>query len=278
MRRGILIVSFVCLLALAPVGAWAQSSGDADAVAVAAPEPGAGSAAAVAQQPGTVSRIYLLKPKVGMAAEFQAAAAEHAAWHRDNNDPWTWIAFYIETGKNTGMYGYVTPGHEWADFDTYDATIGPADTENANATMGPYEESYTSSFAVALPGVSNPAPVGSSAPMVNVIHYGVDLAKQADFIAILARAHAALQQGGFAGHYTWSMQANGGEGLVFTLVLPLNSWADMAAPERTVPQIFEEVLGRHDGQQIMSDFAGALVSTESWIARILPELSHIPGQ
>jgi hypothetical protein len=225
-----------------------------------------------------VTRIYLIKPKVGMNAEFEAAAAEHIAWHRDQNDPWTWIAFYIETGKNTGMYGFLTPGHEWTDFDTYDATIGPADAENATATMGPFEESYTSSFAVALSNVSNPEPAGPGFPMVNVIHYGVDLAKQADFIAILAKAHAALQQGGFDGYYRWSMQANGGQGLVFTLVLPLASWADMAPSDPSVPQIFEEVLGRHDGQQIMSDFSNALVSTESWIARMLPELSHFPGQ
>lgn len=72
------------------------------------------------------------------------------------------------------------------------------------------------------------------------------------------------------------MQVNGGQGLVFTLVLPLASWADMAPAEPGV-QIFEEVLGRHEAQQIMSDFSDALVSTESWIARILPELSYYPG-
>jgi len=213
-----------------------------------------------------------------MGAEFLAAAAEHTAWHREANDPWTWIAFYVETGKNTGMYGYVTPGHEWADFDTYDATIGPADGENASATMGPYEESLTSSFAVALPNISNPAPPDEQAPLVNVIHYGIDPAKEADFVATISKAHAALQEGGFGGHYSWSRQVNGGEGVVYTVVLPLDGWADMAPPDRTIAQVFEEVLGRHDGEQIGSDFTDALVSIESWIARILPDLSHTPGQ
>ena len=94
MRRSILVLSVVCLLVwAAPVGAQAESSSDAVDIAPSASEPGAGRAPAAAQQPGTVSRVYLLEVKAGMVAEWEAAAAEHVAWHREQDDPWPWIAF-----------------------------------------------------------------------------------------------------------------------------------------------------------------------------------------
>ena len=58
------VLSLVCIIVLVAVAAWAQS------------------------QPGTVSRVYLIKVTPGMEADWLEGAKEHVEWHRQQNDPW----------------------------------------------------------------------------------------------------------------------------------------------------------------------------------------------
>ena len=52
------VLSLVCIIVLVAVAAWAQS------------------------QPGTVSRVYLIKVTPGMEADWLEGAKEHVEWHR----------------------------------------------------------------------------------------------------------------------------------------------------------------------------------------------------
>ena len=93
----------------------------------------------------------------------------------------------------------------------------------------------------------------------------------------ITKAHGALQAGGYEGRYAWSTAVNGGEGTVMTLAFPMNSWAEMAEPDPSIDQIFAEQLGQEGAAELMEAFFGAVLNTESWMARILPDITYIPG-
>lgn len=269
MRTLVRTLPLACLAAIAAAVVAAE--------APAAATVGATSVEAAQQPAGPVSRVYFVRVKPGMDAQWLEGAKKHVEWHRQQKDPWTWTAFYVDTGKNTGMYGWITQGHSWAELDKYDATIGMADGQNAMATMGPYEEYHTSGISVALPDLSNPPAAGAQFPLVNVEHFTIDPAKREQFMGAIAKAHGALQKSGFKKPYLWSMQLSGSEGMRFTLALPMASWTDMAE-DPAMQKMLSDQLGPQGLASMMRDFYDAVVQSEMWTARIIPELSYTPGQ
>lgn len=269
MRTSAGTVALACLTAAAVVAVASQ------APSAARPDP-TSPVEAMQQPAGAVSRVYLIRVKPGMEAQWMEAARKHVAWHQQQKDPFAWTAFYVETGRNTGMYGWITQNHTWADFDKYDATIGKADGEHAMATMGPYEESYTSGFSVGLPDLSNPPPAGSKVSLVSVEHFTIHPTKRTQFTTAIGKVHAALQKGGFTPRYAWSFQVSGNDGMVFTLALPVNSWAEMAE-DPAFMRIMNEQMGAAGVESVMQSFNEAVISSEAWVARIIPELSYTPG-
>ncbi len=272
-RLGVLSGALACVVAAGFASACGQPA--PGSAAGQAPDPAA-VAAAMAPQPESVSRVHFVKVKQGMDARFIQAAKAHIAWHRKMKDPWTWTAFLIETGPDTGTYGWVTQGHKWADFDTFDATLLAGDSENAGMTMGPYIDSHTMGMSVGLPNFSNPAAPGTTFPLVTVEHFTVHRARRPDFLVAISRVHAALQKGGFKPNYSWSMQIGGNDGLVYNLVLPRASWAGMAE-DPSVMRILNEQLGEAGTAALIRSFNEAVISSRAWTARILPDLSYTPG-
>jgi len=267
-------VSLVCLATLALVAALAQAP-------AAAPEPDItardGAALDAPQQAAQrVSRFYMIRVKPGMDAQWMEGAKKHIAWHRQQKDSWAWTGFFVETGKNTGMYGWISQGHTWADLDAYDAKMSAGDGENAMATTGPYEQSYTSGVSVAMTDVSHPAPAGSPVALVNVTHYTIHPAKRMQFLDAIRTAHNALQKGGFTGSYAWSEQVSGADGMVITVTSPMKGWADMA-DDPAFERIMTAQLGAEGMAKLFASFFDAVANVESWTARILPDLSYTPG-
>lgn len=257
--RKILVLLLGCSLLLLPAAAWAQAEEEA------------------AEAVGNVSRIYLQEVLPGHTAAFLEAAAVHTQWHSDQGDDWTWVGFYIETGTDAGKYGWATANHWWSDFDEYDANLGPADGAHFGAVVGAHVKSHTSWFSVAMPQMSNPPPPGTSYPLYQVVDYHIVGGHQAAFVSAVTEAHEALQAGGWDRHYGWSVREDG-EGPTFTLLLPLENWAALAAPEVTFEQVMAQQLGAERTQEILSAIGSATASTDSRIVRVLPELSHVPAQ
>jgi hypothetical protein len=245
------------------------------ATASQAPDPAA-VAAAMAPQPESVSRVHFIKVKAGMDARFIQGAKAHIEWHRKMKDPWVWTAFYVETGPDTGTYGWVTQGRKWADFDAFDATLLAGDNENVGMTMGPYIDSHRMGMSVGLPNFSNPSAPGATFPLVSVEHFTVYPHKRVDFMVAISRAHAALQAGGFKPNYSWSVQVSGNEGLVFNLTLPRANWAGMA-DDPSFMRIMNEQLGEAGAAALFQSFDEATITSHAWTARILPDLSYTPG-
>jgi hypothetical protein len=256
MRKIFLVLLATCVVCLAPTAAWAQSDEEAA---------------------GNVSRVFLVEPKVGQEAQWLDAAEAHTQWHRDHKDPWTWVGFMIETGEDSGKYGWATANHWWGDFDEFDATLGEADDANFAITAGLYTQSYRSWFSVALPALSNPPPVGTVYPLYQVVDYQLANGRQGAFTSALGEIVAALNAGGWEGHYSWSERV-GGDGPVYTLLIPLENWADMAEPERPFGVILVEQLGEEKAAELMTTVGRSTRSTNSRIVRVLQNLTHAPTE
>jgi len=259
MRKNLFVLFVACSICMVPMAAWAQSDDDG------------------AEAVGQVTRVYLAELKTGQQGEWLDAAAAHIQWHRDQNDPWTWVGFYVETGENSGMYGWASPNHWWSDFDEYDATMGEADNENVAITTGLYTESYQSWFSVGLPALSNPPPVGTIYPLYQVIDYQIRLGRQGSFLAAIGKITAGLKAAGYEGHYAWS-QRFGGDGPVFTLLSPLENWGDLATPDHPWDEVLAGEIGAEAAAEIIAAVTQATVSTHTAVLRVLPDISHAPTQ
>jgi hypothetical protein len=97
----------------------------------------AGGVAAVAQNasPEMVCEVHVNKVKSGMTAQYEQGRIKHMAWHKSQNDTWTWNTWEITTGPETGDYMIASCGHTWKDFDSREK-FNVADSANANASMG----------------------------------------------------------------------------------------------------------------------------------------------
>ena len=257
MRRVLVVLCVAFSICLLPMAAWAQDE--------------------TAEAGGNVSRVFLTAAKSGQDAQWLDGAAAHARWHRDQNDPWGWVGFYVETGRYAGMYGWVTTNHAWGDFDEYDATMREADEANYAITAGLYTESLDSWFSEQIAAISNPAPLGALSPLYRVTEYRVATGQQEAFVGALTQIVAALREGGFDRHYTWSVKLDG-RGPTYSLVLPLDGWGDLAPPERPFEQVLVEQLGAEATGELMAAIGRATIATDSWIVRILEDLTHLPGQ
>src|SRR5579872_3919515 len=91
--------------------------------------------AAQSSAPDKLCEVHVNKVKPGMTAQYEQGRAKHMAWHKAQNDTWSWNTYEITTGPDTGSYLVSSCGHAWKDFDTREK-FNIADSQNAQASMG----------------------------------------------------------------------------------------------------------------------------------------------
>jgi hypothetical protein len=229
------------------------------------------------EEPGTVGRIYTFKVKAGMEQQFEDAVREHFEWRQQQGDPWTWMAFTVETGEDSGQYGFVSGGHHWSDFDSYDAELRDAVLANFRQTVWPYVDSYENVITESLPDFSKPPGEDYDFRMVQVFHYYVKYDQAQNWTNAIAKINKALTKHEWPSYYSWSTLLNGGTGPVYTLAVYHDSWASMAQPDTAFPAVMEEAYGRFEADSIMQAISDSVVKIDSWMARLRPDLSYIPA-
>ncbi len=238
-------------------------------------------AAAWAQNPaapaGDVCRIFLVKPKPGMDQQLEAGRKKHMQFHKAHNDAWAWHTYLIETGMNTGTYVTSTCGHQWADFDDWEKKLGKADTADATANMGPYEQQATSSFYRYRPDLSIGTP-GPPLPLSAVYIFKLHFGKTEDFLGAAQKVVEALRKANWPLNGAWLQLMNGGEGPMFVLVSERKGWADFAPPSKGVAQIVEEAYGKDQADAIWKTFDSCVAQSFSEAASYRPDLSYIPAK
>src|SRR5690242_2192367 len=89
---------------------------------------------AVAQvQPPTgvsIAEIISCTPKTGNSRlEIEEGLRKHLAWQKANHEKWSWFAWEILTGRDTGTFIIGTFSHTWEDFDNHDRFAAAAEAD-----------------------------------------------------------------------------------------------------------------------------------------------------
>jgi hypothetical protein len=234
-------------------------------------------AAAWAQNPSEICRINFVKPKPGMAPQFEAGRKKHMQFHKTHNDAWAWNTFLIETGMNTGTYVTSTCGHEWKDFDDWEKKLGKADGADYTANVGAYEQQSWSSFyryRADLSLGSSQGPAALSAVYIYRLHRG----KTDDFIATVKKVQDALRAAKWPENSAWLELMNGGEGPTFVLILERKGWADFAPGAKTVFQIVEEAYGKEQADALWKSRDATIAQSFTEAASYHPDLSYVPAK
>lgn len=275
------VVCLVAVVLVASAGMGISSSAAAPASSSRAPaicSPAAvPSLPAAQEEPGSISKAWRLKIKPGMEAQFEEALKQHWEVHRQSGDTSSYVMFMVEDGEHAGEYGLLTSGHHWADFDVFDAEISGACSADYVANLAQYVESMRSVITAGLPHVSRPPAPEDTFQFAQVYEYRVSFEGAAEWVHLLEKSQKAVEAVDWPLRFSWSTLVSGSEGPLFYCVVYMDNWADFAGPEMTFEAALEEYYGRQEAEEIVEDFYEAAESVTTWIARLRPDLSYVPG-
>lgn len=234
---------------------------------------------AAAQQPPTeVNRVYFVTPKPGMEAQFEKGLKAHVDFHRQRKDTWRWNTRSTETGRFTGEYIIISPGHQWKDFDN-PPIPADQDFENFAATAGPYVASWRSIFLVSRPELNfgaAPNPAGDPLAVVTYFHlkYGDTVPR---FEQLVRQYRDAMTKTNAPGAAHWYTLAASGRNAVFVLASPRANWAGlepMGGP--SLRERLDKVHGAGAADAFYRTLEQVVDFTETKITRARPDLSYAP--
>lgn len=232
---------------------------------------------AMAQQPGKVAEIHFNRVKPGMTQQYEAGRKKHMAWHKGQNDTWSWYTWAVLTGEGTGSYVVGTFGRNWKDFD--DRTkFNEADGADAQANMGASLAGNEMSYYVYRPDLSLGQETFPPAPLISVIHFMLKPDGINDFVEAVKKVNDGIKKTNYptGGVSRWYQLANGGEGPHFVLVGDRANWAAFQPPpDKTLDSMMEEAYGKQEGAAILSSLRKAIRSSHSEALQYRPDLSHV---
>lgn len=233
------------------------------------------SLAALSAQPteeNTLARIFIVKVKTGMNAQFETAFKSHVQWRKEQGDPWQWDVYQIVNGELFGDYVLRSGDHSWADMDAYEEFLLKGAPQFYTA-VGAYLESVDSYITRVDPSVTRWPEDAAGFRYLSIIDHWVKPGQTQAFVQAIKEIHEAIGTSGWPVHYAWEITLNGGRGNNLTLVLPHRNYQDMKAPEKPLPVMLTEVYGADKMQQLMKGITETIDYTESHLIRLRPDLS-----
>ncbi len=230
----------------------------------------------VAQEDGgNVAEVVCDKIQPGKVKQYEEAWKKHVDWHRKQNDPWTWLAWEVITGEDTGTYCWGSFGHNWEDFDS--RGVQPdADEANWQETGAPFVQSTEVSFWAALPDVSNPSE-GQPA-MSSVIFFHTRYGTEEKFNHLVGEFHKAIEKTNMPWNYEWYALVSGGNVGTYALVLPRPNFAAFNPTGKPFPEMLEGAYGKAGADALLAKWRKVVKSENSELSRNRADLSYIPGQ
>ena len=223
---------------------------------------------------GNVAKVVCDKIQPGKSTQFEEGWKKHGDWHRKQNDPWTWLAWQVITGPDSGTYCAGSFGHNWEDFDN---PRFPADADLADvaATFGPFVREHEFTFWTALPNVSNPSE-GQPA-MSSVIFFHTRYGTEENFNHLIGEFHKAIEKTNMPWNYEWYALVSGGNVGTYALVLPRPNFAAFNPTGKPFPKMLEEAYGKAGADALLAKWRKVVKSANSELSRSRPDLGYIPA-
>jgi hypothetical protein len=223
----------------------------------------------------SVCEIHTNKAKPGMTQQYEQARTKHMAWHKAQNDAWSWAVWEVLTGEHSGDYVVGSCGHEWKDFDGREK-FQAADNANVNATMGPYLAGQTMAYYVLRPDLVSPPTPGPPPAYVTVLHFYLKPEGVPDFTEAVKKVVAGMAKTNYPQtRSSWYALVSGGRGPEFVLVTERKNIAELQGPSKTLDAMMQEAYG-DQGAAILAALRKAYYSSYSELLHFRADLSYMP--
>lgn len=111
---------------------------------------------------GEFARVVVIQPKPGASADFTAGYERHIAWHRNNNDPWSWYGWFFVLGDRLGQFMDGTFNHALADFDK--SILPVEDAADNQKNVVPHADFISHTIYERLPHLSHGPSLPDTSP------------------------------------------------------------------------------------------------------------------
>jgi hypothetical protein len=234
----------------------------------------AAAASPVMAQGKTVGRVWRIIPQSGEVQEFETALKGHMSWHRQQADTWTWMAFEVLTGQNTGDYLVGTFDHEWKEWDAR-ADFDTRDHADVATRILPHVAAVENAFWLRVPEISRPA--DQPMPLYEIRHYQVKIGKGDAFHEAVGKIHKAVVERNLPWHYSFLTLASGGRPGHWIVTLARASWDDMKLADPSVETLLRQAYGDAEAEKALAGFRDAVESMHTELVRYRPDLSYLPA-
>jgi len=219
-----------------------------------------------------IAQVWTVKPVAGSGVGFESAFRDHLEWRKANGETWNWITYQIVTGPNQGDYIVRSGDHTWTDFDEYDAGFGPKGGLAFGAMVMPLTASVslvitaTDTSKTRLPDDLN------EYSLLNVVTWTLVPGGEAAFNEAIGKYHAAITDADAPVFYAFINPVAGSTGPSITAVIFEKNWAGFAE-EGSMNEFMTEKYGEDGFAEIVEQFTSSIVSEETQIIRVRPDLS-----
>lgn len=238
---------------------------------------------ATAGRTGDAAFLFAYHPKEGARALFQEGYRRHLEWHRQREDPLPWYAWWVVTGDRIGMFVDGTFGTA---FSAFDARIDPqGDGADFAQTTAPFADPAFRRVLRLRRDLSTAARLESrsASRLLQVSEVRLRPGGEAEFEAILRAVREV--SGGPAGPaaYTWYELIDGGPRPTYLLMVPTESWSDLASSAVGLRGLIARTGGQTaaEASRRLADLVeSVVVETWSWAQNLtyLPELEAPEGE
>jgi hypothetical protein len=231
-------------------------------------------AAAQTPPPDSVTQVFRQKVVPGMVDKYEAGRKKHMAWHKAQGDPFVWTTYEVTTGPDTGAYLIVSPGHQWAELDTWTTKFGEGDTADANVSMAGTQAGSQLSYWMQMNALSRLPPAGATpTPLASLTTYSVKPGHDSAMAATIGKITAALNAANYPMHSIWYRLVNGGSP-AYAVVTPR---ANMATFSNVVMTAIEKQLGKAAGEALVKEFSDHLAGVQTELIQRRADLSYAPN-
>jgi hypothetical protein len=206
-----------------------------------------------------------------------AVMVENLKKHENANN---WVTYQRTTGGPKQVFYYLLPMEKMGDIDDWteptQALAEVIGAEKAGETLVALGETTAAKFEVwgALDQLShiNPAATGIPAEGGMAMRVRVPPGRAFEFNQLLAKILAAYQAAGEGPFWDTSRCVIGAEGLLYSIALPFNTFAEMDEWAE-VPEVMVAAHGEEGAAEIRAAW-NQLAEVESFLVEMVPELSN----
>lgn len=225
-----------------------------------------------------VAEVHFNKPKPGMQYQYEEARKRHMAWHKSQNDKWSWVTWEILTGPRTGGFVVASPGHKWAEFDGREQ-FSAMDAADADKNMAGLLDDQGMSYWIERVDLSRNPNWDKPAKMVSVTRFLIDPGSVGAFTDAVKKVNAGMDKVKYPVKPSrWFQLANGGDGTQFILHADRASMAEMEPLDKSLDEAMAEAYGKEEGAALMSTLRKAIKNTSTELRVYRADLSYMPGK